>query len=91
MDNFNELLLLCKCEVSITVNTHTSFYQTIKEYLRDQDEEVDSDVLEVMIEKNSLVCVQAYPDTPIGFYVVYHHDVAEAILQVLTAIKAERG
>lgn len=89
-DNFTELLSLCKCSVSLTVNGHRDFYETVEQHFLDNEEEleeIESEVYEKMKELNTIVCVQAYPDTPIGFFVVYHYDINEAVKMVIEAIK----
>jgi hypothetical protein len=44
-----------------------------------------------MVEKDQMVMIQAYPKTPIGFYVVYHWDLESAIDEMLAVIKKESG
>jgi len=36
------------------------------------------------------VDVQAYPDTPIGFFTVYHHDLAAAVAEMRRVIEEDR-
>ena len=40
-----------------------------------------------MEKTNTVVSVQFYPDTPIGFYIVYHYDVEAAIKCALDALE----
>lgn len=79
----------CKASVSISLNNHRDYYQSIPEYLDDQIEngEVEKEVLDKMISQDTLICVQAYPDTPVGFYSEYHYDLDTALDLVIGYIK----
>jgi hypothetical protein len=79
----------CKASVSISLNNHRDYYQSIPEYLEDQLEngEVDKEVLDKMVNQDTLICVQAYPDTPVGFYSEYHYDLETALDLVTGYIK----
>lgn len=79
----------CKSSVSISQNNHRDYYQSIPDYLEDQIQngEVDKDVLEEMIKQDTFICVHAYPDTPVGFYSVYHYDLEAAIDLIISYIK----
>lgn len=90
MTNLDGLISKCKGSVSITFNEHTTNYQTIREYL-EQDycnlfEDLDSDLKEEIIAKNIIVEVHFYPETPVGFYLVVHHDLETAIELALKCI-----
>lgn len=89
-----ELLSLCKCGVHVTVNQHRDYYETAAQALQaidDSGEQVDIEpgVRAEMIKLDTIVHVQAYPDTPIGSYSVYHYDLDEAMQAVLAAVKAK--
>ena len=53
---------------------------------KDKDD-IESDVLNKMIETNTMIELQFYPDTPIGFYKIYHYDLEQAIDIALNSIK----
>ena len=78
-----QLIQLCKCEISIEVNPHINFYMSVIDYMDEFRSNVDEAVLNVMIEKNTVIKVQAYPDTPIAFYWVFHHDLNSAISEMI--------
>ena len=89
-----ELTSLCKAGVYISVNEHRNIYQSAEEALENlSDDEpcCDGDIWARIVETDTLVDVQVYPDTPIGFYKVIHYDLKTAISRVLAAIKADRG
>lgn len=93
MSDLNLLLSLCKNSVSVEVNRHRDFYQSVEEYINemhDKGEDIAKDVLEEMIRRDTIVEVQAYPDNAIGFFVVEHYDVNTAIKRMIRAIERDR-
>lgn len=89
MEKFKELVSLCKASVEISVNEHKDNYQTVEQHI-DEDyyrEDIDKDVFEEMVKRDIVVKVQAYPRTPIGFFVVYHYDIDKAVDIALDAVK----
>ena len=93
MDKLKELFELCKASVTVNYNQHKDFYQSVESYLNAQERYNDDPMIpdaiirKEMIERNQMVCIQAYPNTPIGFYLVYHWDLDTAIDEMLEAIK----
>tara|TARA_R110000782_G_scaffold265813_1_gene359806 strand:- start:58 stop:321 length:264 start_codon:yes stop_codon:yes gene_type:complete len=80
MNKLQELINKTKCSVSIDVNKHRDFYETIEEYIEPDDiADISADVWAKMIELDTCVRLQFYPDTPIGFYTIHHYDVEIAI------------
>jgi hypothetical protein len=86
MEKLKKILNACKASVSIDVNNHRCFYQTVEEYLIEAKAKVEPQILNKMIEKNTIIEIQAYPDTPVGSYTVYHYDIDSAINDMLTLI-----
>jgi len=88
-DKIKWLLERCKASVSISVNDHRDYHESIHQHLESQIEkgEIDKQVLEEMVKRDSLVKVQAYPDTPVGFYSEYHYDLDAALDLVIGYIK----
>lgn len=90
MEKLKELLSLCKHSVTVDVNQHRDYYETIEEYIEPDDiKNIALDVLQVMIETNTMVRISAYKETAISFFLVYHHDLEEALDQVLKEVKAK--
>lgn len=80
MKRLKKLIDKSKCGVIITVNEHRNYYETIEENVSDDDrKEIDIDIWNKMIEMDTCVRLQFYPDTPIGFYLIHHYDVEKAI------------
>lgn len=91
LDKIKILAALCKCEVNITINEHTTSYQNVEQYLNDREDddtvkEIPPDTLAKMIEKNTMVWVSAYPNTPVGFFSAYDHDIETALDSVIKDI-----
>lgn len=89
MEKFKELMSKCKCSVSITVNQHMDYYQSISdyiEYLALFENELGVGVLDKIIETDTIIEIQCYPDTPIGFYKVTHYDIDMAMDLMLEAV-----
>lgn len=93
MNELKELLSKCKASVSITVNQHRDYYQSVKDYIEgqaqlDEDliEEIGLDVYEEMQKTNTVIEVQAYPDTPIGSYRILHYDIDKAVRIMLDCV-----
>lgn len=79
-----ELMDRCKAGVYLTVNEHRDFYETAQMYLARMDQQempvqVEPDVREKMIATDTIVNLYFYPDTPVGFYDVYHYCVEGAL------------
>lgn len=87
MDKLKKLLSKCKCSVCLEVNKHRDYYQTVEDYLSDMEcggpIDVDQEVRDKMIELDTVVEVQFYPDTPIGFYNILHYDLDTALDEAL--------
>lgn len=87
-----DLLLKCQGSASISFNDHKANYQPIQEHieeLKNMGEEIPIDIIEEMIKRDIIIRVQAYPNTPIGFYLIFHYDVTIAIEQMNQVIKNE--
>lgn len=88
MDELKELLSRCKCGVFITVNQHRDYYQFVTQKLEEIDcledpPDISKEVRAKMIEADTIIEIQFYPDTPIGSYSVYHWDLDMALDEAL--------
>ena len=96
MEKFKQIVSLCKASVEISVNNHRDYYQSVKSYIEDANsandlfDDLDLKVYDEMIRRNTIVEIQAYPDTPIGFYKVYHYDIDIAMDEIIEAIKNKK-
>lgn len=98
MNDLKKLIDICNYEVKIAINEHKNTYQKVKDRICDLksidaffDDEVNEDVYNKMCELDTMVCVTAYPNTAVGFYVIYHYDVDKAISDMLETIKYRKG
>jgi hypothetical protein len=96
MDKLKELLSLCKCGVFVTVNEHRDYYETAERHLEEAKTnecppEIDDAVRAQMIALDTIIKVQFYPDTPIGSYEVWHHDLDAALDQCLEYFSERRN
>ncbi len=88
MEKLNQLISLCKAAVSIEVNEHRNSYEPVEQYLRlyDFGNELDPGILQEIINRDTVIVVQFYPQTPIGFYVLAHYDLEMAVDQALAVL-----
>lgn len=93
MEKLNKIYSLCKCSVTISINDHRDYHETAKESLDEIQsmnkslvEDIGEDIYNKMIETNTIIKVQAYPDTPVGFYSIYHYDLETALDNMIEAL-----
>ncbi len=91
-DKLKMLLERCKCSVSVEVNRHRDYYSNAADFIGEAElyecpPEIAPEVRQTMIETDTVVVIQFYPDTPIGFYGIWHFDLDEALNQALECIK----
>ena len=96
MDKFKQILNNCKCGIYLTINQHRDYYQSATERLDGLDctecpPSLDPKVRQKMIETDTIVELQFYPDTPIGSYCIYHYDLDEALNEALEIINSENN
>lgn len=83
----------CKASVHVNVNDHRSVYATVRQWLEDtgvDDEDVSPEVRAEMIRLDRTVQIFMYVSTPVGSYVIYHHDLELALDEALKVL-AENG
>ncbi len=84
MENLKRLYDICKSGVFIDYNRHRNYYETVEEYVTDwgngeMRQEIPDHVFNEMVKRDTVVFVQFYPNTPIGFFTVWHYDIEAAI------------
>lgn len=96
LDKLKDLMSRCKCGVYVTVNAHRDVYETAEIFLSDMSSRGDHEGLEIdpavkakMIETNTIVQVQFYPNTPVSFYVLRHYDIDAALDEALSCFQAD--
>jgi hypothetical protein len=89
MDKLSKIIAHCKCAVHMTVNDHRNMYESIEDAIDGLESfgfEIEPSIRARIIETDTLVELQAYPDTPIGFYKVLHYDLDAALDEMLQAL-----
>ncbi|MCK5235830.1 MAG: hypothetical protein KAR06_02500 [Deltaproteobacteria bacterium] len=91
-EKLKKIFARCKCGVYLIVNQHRDYYQTAEDKLKELDlleatDEIDPEVRRLMIETNTVVDLQFYPDTPLGSYSIYHYDIDAAIDEALECLE----
>jgi hypothetical protein len=81
----------CECEVSVEINSHRNYYESVEQYMADMRAEVSDGVFADMVARDTIVAVQFYPSTPIGFYTVYHYDLVQALEIAAGILRSEHG
>lgn len=94
-DKLKDLLSRCKCGVFVTVNEHRDYYETAAEHLGDAEgrecpPEIEDAVRAQMIATDTIIKIQFYPDTPIGSYEIWHHDLDAALDECLGILAEQR-
>lgn len=94
MDKLAELISKCKGPVYVDVNGHRGFYETVEQKWRnlcvldeDLEKETPRDVVDKMIEADTIIEVHFYPETPVGFFHVFHWDLDQALTLALECLK----
>ena len=91
MEKLKELVKACKCSVRVVINDHRDNCETVRELLKSRDvddEDVEKEVVDKMVELDTVVEVHFYPDTPVGFYCVFHYDIDAALTEALEIMES---
>lgn len=92
MEKLNKLIERCKAGVYITINAHRDYYETVEQHFKNNPsmeeylQDINPNVYSKMKELNTIVEIQYYPDTPVGFYIVHHYDIERAIDEALSSL-----
>lgn len=97
MNKLAQIQQKCKCSISITINRHKNYYQTIQEGIDDANQILNSSgceplskqMVNKMIEHNTIIDLQFYPNTPVGSYSIYHYDLEKALDEALEILKQD--
>lgn len=68
-----EIIKKCKYSVTLEVNNYRDNYEKIEDATSEllNKDLITSKMCDKMIKENTIISLQFYPDTPIGFYKVY--------------------
>jgi len=91
MSDLNKLISLCKASITIEINDHKTYYQTVREWALDminrmeiQPDDIPPEIFAEMEKRDTVISIHFYPDTPVGFYRIFHYDMDEAIKLALS-------
>lgn len=98
MNQLQQLIERCKSSASITANQHRDFYESATGYLAHCNggdmvsigEDLSREVYDKMIATDTIIEVQFYPHTPIGFHIVYHYDLEAALNRAIEILNNEQ-
>ncbi len=86
MDLLNSLIEKCKCSISIDINTHRDYNESVLEHIKIlidtlviETDDIPPEILEEMIKRNTIINIHFYPQTSVGFYSIYHYDLEQAL------------
>jgi len=94
MDKLLELISKCKCHISLEINEHRNYYATVKETLDELNSlecppSYDEEIKNKMIKWDTIISLQFYPITPIGFYSLLDSDLDSILTRALNCLKEE--
>lgn len=88
MEKLYHLISLCKCHVSLEVNDHRNMYQSVEDYVSNYNgPEIEEEVLQQMVKRDTVVSLMFYPHTPVGSYWIFHYDIEMAIDEGIEILK----
>ena len=92
MEKLQKLIEKCKGSVILYVNDHKNSYESVEELIdkltcEGIPEKIHEDIMKKMVETDTLIDLQFYPDTPIGSYTIYHYDLDMALDEALKIIE----
>jgi hypothetical protein len=96
MDKLAELISRCQCGVSISVNEYRNYHDSAGARLAELDERpcpplIAAAVRARIINSGELIELKVYLDTPIGFCLIVHHDLAAALDEALRLLDEKRS
>lgn len=93
-DKILKIIANCKCSCSFVVNDHKEVCQTTAEAIENLEScgfSIPDDIKCGMIERDCIVGIQMYPDTPVGFIMILHYDFALAVDEAYDALVRDFG
>jgi hypothetical protein len=77
----DDLIARCKGSVRLEINPHRDVYMTARDWRAEQyaGPWQDCDPIDATVDPTSIVVLQFYPDTPIGFYLVVANTLDSAL------------
>lgn len=89
MDYLLEISKLCKCSVTVEINSHRDYYLTAEQEIVDNIDlfsETEEEIINKMIELDTIISITCYNKTPIGSYQLHHYDLELALKEMHKAL-----
>jgi len=91
MKKLKELVSLCQASVEIFINEHRSCYESVEQYISDGEKtEIEPELFSEMVRRDTMIRIEAYPNTPICFHTVYHYDIDQAVERAVELLKRDK-
>ena len=89
MKKLQGLIKKTKGSITLEINCHKDCYETVEQYLegfphKKYINDVEQEVYDKMVETDTVIELQVYPNNPIGFYKIYHYDLNKILEIALT-------
>lgn len=86
---FAELQKLCKCSIGIEINEHLDYYQSIDTAIKEllETESVSESEIAKIRQRETIINLQFYPETPIGFYRLIGSDLEEVLSAAVAIVR----
>lgn len=80
-EKLKKLISLCKGSIQITINGHQDFYQTVQDYVEELagDFTIDKEMVQQIIQADTIVEFHFYPDTLLSFIFIAHYDLEQGL------------
>jgi hypothetical protein len=84
IESLLELFNFCKCSVSIEHNPHKDYHESVEEYfIKNDNHHIEPAIFDKMVELNTIIVIQFYPDTAVGSYTIHHYDFKLAVAECM--------
>lgn len=88
-DKLELLVKKCKADVILTFNEHKSNYESVADHYYHAGNEPSPEVFEEMKKRDTIIELQFYPDSTVGFYLIYHYDLNMLLDEALACINRQ--
>lgn len=94
MNKLQQIIDKCKCGIYLEINKNRDYYQTVEEEIKEIQnmisiDEIEPEMIKKMIKHNSLISLQFYPNSPVGFCIIYHYDLESILDWALKILKED--
>lgn len=93
-----EVIARCRGSVHLTVNDHTTGYQTVNDYIgmmlateQISKDEVSDELRKALVSSGTIYDLAFYPDNPVGSYRVFGTSVEEVVESALEILHQQEG